>query len=68
MLDQAKSLYQEHTKEYVFYNPMQRSGFIRRLRNLAKRIACNEEANYQTVICLDVIATRLNIHLRYADE
>lgn len=68
MLEKAMELLGEHRKEYVFYNHNQKAAFVQRLRRLAAKVECKAESNYQTVLTLDVIATRCNVYLRYKDE
>ena len=68
MLQQAKQLFTEHQAKYKFYSRQKRTGFHRRLRNLAKQIDCSLPENYQATLTLDVIATRCDIHLVYKNE
>ena len=68
MLEQAMSILNEHRKEYMFYSDTERYKFHRRLRRLALKIDCNESANVQAVLVLDVIETRCNIQLRFSNE
>ncbi len=68
MLEQAMLLLNEHRKEYMFYQPQERYKFHQRLRRLASKIDCNDVANAQAVLVLDVIATRCNIKLLFSNE
>ena len=68
MLEQAMSLLNEHRREYVFYTPEQKYAFHRRLRRLAIKIDCNEPANVQAVLTIDVIATRCDIQVKFSNE
>lgn len=38
MIEQAKALRQEYLKNWNFYSPQRRAGFVRRVRNLAASI------------------------------
>lgn len=68
MLTQAMQLFAEHRKDYVFYSAQEKYKFNRRLRSLAKKIDCNDPANVQAVLTIDVIATRCKISVLFANE
>lgn len=68
MLEKAMALLNEHRKEYMFYQPQERYKFHRRLRRLASKIDCNDVANAQARLVLDVVATRCNVQLLFSNE
>lgn len=68
MLTQAMQLFAEHRKDYVFYTAQEKYKFHRRLRSLAKKIDCSDQANAQAVLTIDVIATLCGISVLFANE
>ncbi len=68
MLEQAMLLLNEHRKEYMFYSNTERYKFHRRLRRLASKIDCNDVANAQARLVLDVVATRCNVQILFSNE
>ena len=55
----ARSLYNEHRKEYQFYSKARQRGFCRRCHNLFKHIDPNNSNDLVACMFLDAIATRV---------
>lgn len=64
MTEKAKSLYNEHKERYTFYGKAKRAGFARRVKNMAAKTSISD---YFAVMYLDIVATRLDIYLDFAD-
>lgn len=64
----ALALKNEHEKEYMFYSTQLRAGFLRRLRNLAQILSIVDECDHFATLCLDIVATRLNVNLTFKDS
>jgi len=68
MREKAKTLYDEYKKDFVFFSRWQKSGFIRRLKNLAGKIDVSENSNLdhrQAAMYLDHLALWLSLDLKY---
>lgn len=64
MIEKVKSLYNGHKEKYTFYGNAKRAGFARRVKNMAAKTSISD---YFAVMYLDIIATRLDIYLDFAD-